>query len=475
MNLGVDLGTSYTKLATCSGDRRAEAVRLEVAEPDGVIPVAVAYGGGEAVVGRSAFAAVTRPATTLHEHFTPRLDRVPGGSPPVRTPAAVTRDYVDGILRSARTSGTIRRLDTLVVAVPPRWLATGPPAELLRVILTEDLGLSRVRLIGQHVAAATYLAQRHEGGHLVLCDVGACRVTVTLCAVDGQTVRVIDSTGSDDEHPADHAGLEIEAALADSVPLRRALTDALYHRRSPSWLAEVLDDRHQPTHADVALYADDHHRVEVARALAATRPLIDLIGHTIARFRARNPGLQPGGAWRLAVLGGASLFPPVRAAVHQAFGIATGTRLGLLLDLSAEEVMYATAMGAAFVAEGLAEPGDRFPHRVTLPARRVQDGRLRAAHLMVAGPGELRAGALDPMFAAAPIRFLPDGLPLLLDVHRGDEPERITVPHHARPESGDFDVGLLMAGDGVLHLVFRPIGDAQDRPPYPLGDLREKA
>jgi hypothetical protein len=453
LDMGVDLGAAYTKLAVL--DRRREPVapmRATVASAvdDGSGPATenfvAAYGCARAGFRRSS--AERPPDESLHGFLTELL-----------------RAPVDD--RAGR-SGPPRRS---VVAVPHSWWAGEPsPAAVLedRLFGGDDVD---GRLVSQPLAAAVHLCRRDptlQNTPLVVCDLGASAARISVCRVVDGRVDLLRYA----EVPLGPRlrWFDVDVALADHL---------LRHRAGPG--TDVRRLRHLIGRARAHLVPAEEAALWAGRralfgaepyvtaggytltyddAEAAIAPMIEAAADLAREVAATLPELSGDDAWRVALLGGGALFHPLARAVLDGLG---GDAVGIdarLVALDRDTVLAAAAFGAALVAGREADPGDRYPYAVALRARQVTSGRLEAVDVPLARVGELRAGGRSlpgtHRGAPVPIHFADDDREVELIVSDGSgmrRPLRLAPPTTLR--GGTFTVALHQRATGECVLLCR--------------------
>ncbi|OIJ62793.1 hypothetical protein WN71_037600 [Streptomyces mangrovisoli] len=361
--------------------------------------------------------------------------------------------------------GRARRL-VVVVARRERPL---PDAELAAA-LGGLRDAPEVRPLGAPHAVLALL--RHRGaagdGRYAVCDLGARAAEVTLCAVAGPSVAVLDGA----EHaPAAGLGDAFDAALLAGAGLphdaagRAALAAA---RRGPDAgqrLRSALDRaaRNPDVYDATTVYWLGERPVTVRdfrTALAAVTTALDGTLDTVGTGHAVVP---VGGLARLAPL------HTHLAARHRITGLA-GTDV---------DPCHAAVLGAALVAAGLVDPGDRYPHAVCVSAHRMVGGRLRSEELEISPAGALEPGRA-PVFAQSGgrpvnVRPAPGAQRRVVVGVRGTAggPVLPVRTVHIPPGApGDrCHLGVRLSADGVAHLVLRPVGATTTGTEIELGRL----
>ncbi|MCX4851178.1 sugar kinase [Streptomyces sp. NBC_00893] len=411
----------------------------------------------------------------------PRLVDLPGAVPGegLPTPAGVRgdRDAALGMAYAAYRDhcGTPGQL---VLVVPHGEQARSAP----------DFGGPPPWLVGAPHAVLALL--RHAGGPpvspLLVCDLGAAGVDIARCALVGGTVTVFRATRHGPEHGGygaafDRAVLDGAGLAVDDPDVLRRLDLA---RAENARRTEVALDR-MAARPDLAERSADTVVHEVAgREITAgvvhralTR-LTDGLDRALADARTgpdRTPVVAVGGAARSGAV-----------ARHLA------DRLGPPVPLpEGTDPALAAVLGAALVAAGRVDAGDRYPHAVAVRVHRTVHGRPRDGELLISPPGTLVPGGAT-VFAETDgerVRFGTataggsGAREVRLLVRRsgaeaGVPAAVVTVPAVAEER---FHVGMRVTAEGAAHLVLQPLGRVRSgaHPPgaglppeeFPLGVL----
>jgi hypothetical protein len=500
--LGLDLGAGLTKLARCGAASQAGGEQPAVR----AVSTALVYGELSAEIPQGGPAACGRTADLADrircDGFADMLGRRTPEAVPAfayRTPGEVTQDFLRCLLddddgQQDDPHGGLApersRLFPLVAAVQP---AAGGPgigpagarsvAAELNGILTA-MGRAPRRVIPSPLAALLYLRHARDdvaaAGRFVVCDVGAGSASLSLCRADEGRVRLVDSARVSADsvwafavRAGDVAGRRspslIEglatmlasrgqagpAVVADDLAIRRwrALEQVLGDPEQRALLDLVL------SHASAspcrfgaarALRFDDQDAT-AAQVLDACAPLAKLCAAALAQLLDRQDDgtwrdaqAGRGGSARVALIGGLSCLLPVRAALLAAAGADAPDRV---VELDDAERLGAVAMGAALVAAGVVNPGDRYPHGLRLPVHRQVIDRIEAGHIELA-----RAGSID--LDVAQTRFVTEqGRPVLVTITAAADPDP------ARP----LPVEVVPGGSGTP----RPASFRPAQPPLP--------
>jgi hypothetical protein len=487
--LGLDLGTGFAKLARLRVGDGASGDDLAVS----AVLTALTYQGRYRTEIPSSYPAEPMPGSVRCDGF-PAVLGSPAADRQVtawgdRTAGEVTRGYLRCLLDAAPQSGDPSPDgDDLVVAVP----AVGTEADgylpsagaELRDSLTA-LGCPPRRLIPAPVAALLWLRHRDPGcladvGKVAVIDVGAGSVDLTLCTVAGYSVRVTDATRLAGPAPwgeiaptADGAGRP--TALAERLVMALAAVGGDQVDQGSSWHTAFLWRAFEDALADVparerldvvlqmAAEAPGRHgattalrfagiEVTAAQVIDACEPLarhaVAALGELLGRQDA--PGWMGFGAApdeRVLLLGGLTALRPVRAALLESLGLDPDHPSRTLLSVPGDDSRTAVARGAALLAAGLADPGDRYPHALQLEVHRSVYGSTVAEFLELAPSGTIDLEVPATVYLS---RTYPSG---------DDEPVRIVV----RPSGGGsaaamppVPVRIVRASGDPVRALFHP-------------------
>lgn len=333
-----------------------------------------------------------------------------------------------------------------------------------------------IRVLGTPHAVLALL--RHEGAppsaRYTVCDLGASAAEVSVCVPVSGTVAV---TGRAWHAPADGYGGGFDRALlaAAGLPDDDAGLRALAATRAEAGAAERLDialrraDSHHGPYYATPVHRVDGREITAGAVRRALGPLTAGLDHVLDEALGGAP------APPVIAVGGAARFGPLVR--HLA------DRHGPLVALPGDtDPALAAVFGAALVAAGRADPGDRYPHAVCVGTHRVVGGAPRSEELVISPAGVLEPGGAT-VFAQA------DGHRVAVSTgsaHPADpaRPVRVRV-RDARgehtgavaaltlPAGGAVErchVGVRIAVDGTAHLVLHPLGSAAPGE-HPLGTL----
>jgi hypothetical protein len=493
---GLDLGAGLTKLA-CVSPGQTRAV------PPRVIPTAIGYRGAAA---RILDRADGGPGEARYDGFPALLG---DGSADLggRSPAEVTREFLRFLLDDAGRSNAARSDATalpIAMAIPP-----GPAGAELEAIFSA-LGRPSARMLATPAAVLLYLRDSHpdlaSASNFIVCDLGAAAVTLSVCVITGSRLRVLAFSqvfsvpfGPAGTHDHVDAGERrpfliesLASALSGEEPadratrvrrwreLEKALADDEQRERLDAVLEQALADstRYSGT---VALRIGNV-TVTAATLLRACTPIADRCATELTRLlrRQRDPAwLRPGESTRVVLTGGLSTLRPVRAALLSAAGLDPVAPGPGAVVLDGAEALCAPAFGAALVAAGLAEPGDRYPHGLRLPVHRQVRDQLIPGYLNLAAAASIEVDLGEPKFATEPGDKAGVRVPAAASVGSAMPVEVVlagsgTVRPAAfdpgePPPPGRYHVGVCGHPNGAA-IVLRPAGGG-DLMSYPLAPL----
>src|SRR5581483_5090538 len=238
--VGLDFGTTATKIAYLDGQDRLQAFRYPGPTGAVSIPSVLEYQATEHAGERHRPAAL--PSMRFHipedgdygasacEHFKVLLPLVrreqwatQGWSVDL-SPEEVTRAYFRQLLHDKLHSFTrqVGAIDTVVIALPHAWLETPDHRgkQILQRLFSQEFGVANLQFHSEARCAAAYIAhcyqQRHHRalvGTLLVCDLGGGSFQVALCRVHGQHIEVVDHDG-DRAHGLSVAGAAFDRSLA---------------------------------------------------------------------------------------------------------------------------------------------------------------------------------------------------------------------------------------------------------------------
>lgn len=518
MYVGIDFGTTYTKVAYIK-DKDGEIRPFKYPPGEGgfeFIPTAVAYykrAGRETVaIGRAAqsilenepdvqYAEVFKMLLPVRNNWTEK------GWKLRRSPHEVARDYFERLLLTGENCfyRDVGEPQLIVVSVPELWqrTANNPGAEALRRILIEELKLPISHLQSEPVCAAVYYLyklQQKTGNvrpfNLLVCDIGGGTFDVALCRVTPGRIEVVDFEGSG-EWGAGSAG-----ALFDRLVVRRALEklrkqvpDDEFDRlvrafeqvkiSKPDDEYRLLDQvLRNPTQRDDLKDTEAYRfQREYSVTYGDVFECFTPIGQSIAKVlsgiqeRARQ---QSRSIDRVAIVGGFGRFPLVRHAILKSLDIQEENDPRFDRRLHREMGQFhAIAHGAALVAAGRIEVVERYPHTIALRVSVRREQGLGWTNVPIVEADKVVAGHEQTCWAQAP-----DGRIVVQVLQRQNERLPVVIQLNGRgdwlpldleavefPEEGRYYVGVQIDRSNMGTLIFERV-DGGERKEYRLGDVR---
>lgn len=500
MKIGIDFGTTYTKISYLDLDGKIQLFSYP-APPTGqtFIPSAMAYCQGDPIpllgaAARMALAGQKRSKVSFHETFKmllPTLDPrewEQAGWSGKHTPQKVTRDFFRLLLLDADCSFKRgdRTIERMVVSVPEVWQRTkkNAGAGALRKIIGEELGMPLAFLKSEPVCAAAYYAHRtHQLNaetapyNLLVCDVGGGTFDVALCRVENQRVSVLyfDGNGLSGLGQAgslfDHQAIQIAYEAVEHKPLNpdheqyaRLLQEfEQVKMASHDEAARLIERFHAKSEmGDTVLYtfhAGDY-ELTLDQVKQAFEPVREGIETVLARVQAQARQLnQP--VERLILIGGFARFPLVEAAIKKA--LAGQPSLQIDASLNSDERFYAVSYGAALIANDKILPVEYYPH--TLGVKGYSTADFKEQFFPIAEAGKMPIGQSVPYWACTsgqlPISIRVEkkegaDLPVFFrQLGKGKE-EVIAVDKSFYPTPGIYQIGLMVDESGLGTLIFEP-------------------
>lgn len=510
--LGLDLGTAFARLARCQPGEPTWPDRAAAPPAVTRVPAAVAYRGLGTAEIPGGYADEPASGTVRCDGFPAMLGTALAARQVAawrgRTPYEVTRDFLRCLLDSPDNG--------LVVAVPPetgtrRDEADGQDVRSEIPELLTALGLAPRRLVTAPVAALLWLRDNDPAlagaARVAVIDIGAGSAEFSLCTMAGPAVRVVDSIRLVGRSAWDGP----LPAAADRPPtiaecLTMTLATAAGARIGPGgqapaywWRAfesALADDRMRDRlDAVLQLAAEARHRHGNARALrfgdidVTASQLLDSCGPLARRSvaalgqllgRQADPGWQrfgPGDGTRLVLTGGLGALLPVRAALLGSLGLDPARPGGGVVQAGTGTLLDAGAQGAALLAAGLADPGDRYPHALRIAVNRVVRDRLETEFLQLTAPGMVdlewpgtvyllddSGGTSRPLLVtvrpptAAPAAG--EGPLMVQVVPTGGEATPAVFQPGPRPDPGIYRVGVRGGPDGPA-VVLQPVAGGE--------------
>ncbi len=521
MQVGIDFGTTYTKIAVFR-DGQFDMFRFPGPTGKDYIATAVAYqqgpdGSRQLVIGDAAInAMLNQPGVRSAQRFKLFL--------PVRDPAEqkrrgwvldyspdeVARDFFAQLVeKDAYSLGrTLGKLQRAVVSVPEVWqrTANNPGAEALRRILVDELQLPVDHLRSEPVCAAAFYVweyrriERRPSNrpfHLLVCDMGGGTFDVALCQVEGSRIDVLYFDGCSEEGwglggarfdrdlvaTVYRATERREATEEELLELIAAFEEVKAHnhgqaiRELTRWMVSGVDVR-DPHIVDTPLRFYTFRRrytPTLGQLWSCFQPIASAIGEVLNRVRRwAEENRKP--IDRVAIVGGFGQFPLVEQKVLKALGIndpEQDVRYDRRLHRGFNQ-HFAIAKGAALIAAGELEPVEYYPHTLGLWVDVYTPSGWTKEFLPIVEAGKVPTGMARPQFTSHPVeiqvretRPLPVGIRLL----GTNEPDLISLPPERYPPPGRYRVGVRIDRSNLGTLVFESIDRSGERHEYRLGDV----
>ena len=264
MNIGIDLGSTYSTVSKYNPSTGPVAMTMKQGDPAS-IPSEVAYNNlmGQYTCGTSAKGMAGQRGVKLFRAFKMLLVESNSeilqehGYTEKNTPRAITTKFLGNTLKGLTTheqelspnQTQIEKFENIVICMPELWaneLASQDGRGILRDILLKDIPaeynieVGNVRVVTEPEAASAFIAHNYEAetgrpfnGHLLLIDYGGGTLDLTLTQVesDGNGAMQItyrDSGGAGQNHLDDNGVCKIGRAGIAFIQnvLQRAMVDA---------------------------------------------------------------------------------------------------------------------------------------------------------------------------------------------------------------------------------------------------------
>lgn len=517
MKIGVDFGTTYSKIAFL--DEQGKPVSFTYPAPprdQKFVPTAVAYPSDSETpsIGESARSdTLNNTGVPLYEGFKMLLPLDQSsqwrgfGWPGEHSPSAVTRDYFYQLLRASESSLERRygRIESLVVSVPEVWQRKNNPGrEVLRQILLNELELPLDHLRSEPVCAAAYYAYRckqdgrlsNEPYHLLVCDVGGGTFDVALCRVMGSEIQVLDFDGNGDEggwgkagssfdrhacqiiYSQAHQGQPPDPNDQEFLDLVRAFEDQKIQQHNKV-TGIITRFRGQAIMDDTPLFnLKRDYKFTLKQAIQS----FELIKLGIIDVLKRVQGRSTAKGWtidRVAIVGGFGQFPLVHDAITEALGLQNqDQKLDKILH---DDRFYAIAYGAALIANEAILPVEYYPHSLFAEAYRLMEGKVGPVYVPLVAAGQLAKDRETPYWAQKENGDLEefaikepnrnDHLPIRIRLHGDDTLYKLeSIPKVKFPPPGLYHIGLSVDKSNLGTLIFKSI-HGPERREYRLGDI----
>lgn len=513
MKIGIDFGTTYTKIAFFK-EGKLHLFRFPGPTGRDYIPTAVTYrrrrDGQEVIsIGEAAISDAMRfKDVQFASRFKILLPiREPGeehGWDLEKTPEEVTKDYFERLLLIDKNSFKQMegQIESIVVSVPEVWqrTANNPGAEALRRILVEEMGLPVDHLRSEPVCAAAYYVYENRERHLdqpynlLVCDMGGGTFDVALCRVTGSKIEVVDFDGN--SQPGwglagarfDHdLVLKVYRSSHEKDPQAEVLFDLIHEfervkiiqsqeqvREEIEGLAKISEPVIDDTPLEI--YTFEEYTPTWAHVRESFTPIAQGISEVLARIkqRAEERGVSID---RVAIVGGFGQFPLVQRAILES--LPGDVRFDQTLHREFRQ-FFAIAYGAALIANGVIQPVEFYPHTLGIHVFLRRQGRLIETLLPIVEAGKVPAGQLRPHWARGedgkPIPILVERqikgvLPVALQLHGTGQSYGLGLPPTEYPPPGRYHVGLIVDMSNMGILVFKPVEGKGEYREYRLGNV----
>ncbi len=238
MKIGIDFGSTYSTFSAYNPvEDRVEALTLMEGESASIPSVVSVSKKGKITCGKAAKDQVGKRTVRIFEAFKmlltePDADMLASrGYDETYTPRAITRIYLDSVLKGAMDRYSVDRFEDVIVCVPEIWgrnLQTLDGRSILRDVIGHELEapVDHVRVVTEPEAASAYFAYHYEketgkafNGHLLLIDYGGGTLDITLtevCSDGGGRMEISyrEGGGAGENHPDGHGGTIGSAGIA---------------------------------------------------------------------------------------------------------------------------------------------------------------------------------------------------------------------------------------------------------------------
>jgi molecular chaperone DnaK len=513
MKIGVDFGTTYTKIAYPDPENNGNLKLFRYPNPNGkeYIPTALAYHNGHSnkqdiVLGEAARQDNLNQSNMLfYENFKMFFSNKnvniwkDNSWPEGATPIEIVRYYFRYLIKETKFCFERQMnctVESMVVSVPEAW-QHGPDAENLRSLLVDDLGFPVDYLCSEPVCAGAYYAYRHQQLYhkttpftLLVCDMGGGTFDVTFCRVGGPyQVEVLNFDGNG-QQGFDLAGLSFDRAAvirAYSKHHERLLpiTDPNFIKLVHSFETEKikghsellgimeLNKTNPRLLLDTKIYTFmQKYTLTLSEIIDLFKPIKEGIVQVLNRGceRAQKAGHVID---QVAIVGGFGQFPLVQQTILEILGITDTDDPRFNQTLNHEDRFYAVAKGAALIANELILPAEYYPHTLGLNCTRLLGGIPQEIFVPLVEAGQTKVGQAMPCYAKEIIvvenRQI-EHLPLVIRLHGGDKAIMLSLPELELPELGTYKVGVLIDRFNLGQLIFEPQG-AGTKKIYNLGNV----
>ncbi len=363
-------------------------------------------------------------------------------------PKKIAQEYIGRLIAAYRKERNLTKaLQNVVITVPEIWVREGRHSarEALKTIC-RALKLPRVRLLSEPVAASVYFAERYKtrynknfSGHVLVFDYGGGTLDLSLSAVEGDQIRVLEGTGKGNaQDTVGVAGVAFDEAvvkrvLGKEVPRDKKLfrllkefeerkinhTDKIakslgrYLKNPAAFNKKIFEiGEYEVKSQDLAEVFNELIIPELEKALTEMRTYLS--EHQV--------NSDSGEQFRVVMVGGFSGFYLVRRAVRDFFKSKTDadSRFDTCFDLS--DTALAISKGAALVANEQFKIDTACPISVGI---RAINNAMKEVDIVSLQKGQSVTRYLEPRFCSGPLEVYSDEaldrtpLTIFLDVGGG--------------------------------------------------------
>jgi molecular chaperone DnaK len=521
MKIGIDFGTTYTKIAYLDESGNLKLFRYPPVTGREYIPTAVTYLKNSKAISigdaaREDLANYPSDEASYYDAFKMLLpiddndDWKQFGWHNGKSPQDVTADFFRVLLREDANSfekSTGFKIDSLVVSVPELWQREfqNPGTEVLQRVLTDNLGLPIDHLRSEPVCAASFFVhqykeveklnkrRKNKKFNLLVCDVGGGTFDVALCRVRGDQIDVLDFDGNGQQGLGkvgvrfDREAIKLAYRLVEGKDIDEGSYD--YHEFLRAFERVKIDkhttaqkflSRKTKTFKDSELYRiwGGRYALTVEQVEEVFEPVkqgIEKVLNTLQkRLDEKNLSVD-----RVAIVGGFGQFPLVQKTILNCLDIKNEMDVRFDQTLNTENRFFAIAMGAALISNGIVHPVEYYPHTLGIDVFQIKGGRPWDGFLPIVEAGTMPSGNASPHFLRGEdnkpiiVRVEKEAygqLPIYLKLHGTGEKIILSIPESEYPPLGQYKVGIIVDRSNLGRLVFEPIKKGERRE-YNLGNV----
>ena len=522
MIIGIDFGTTYTKIAYFNGRKELELFAFPAApNPNSkdFIPTCVCYNNDldSFSIGDSARSeASNQEGMEFCEAFKmllPIEDRNEWkvyGWKSARSPMQVTADYLNHLLIDSESSfeKINGKITKIVLSVPELWKKNGDDVsntgtENLQEVVTNILKLPVDHLRSEPVCAASYfvygyrkLEKTKKAFNLLICDIGGGTIDIALCSVEGEKISVVDHDGVGRQgfgkagyyfdrecvirmYKKVYPNRELDQESQEYLDLRREFEKVKIEKHDQIFkFFDRYGKDNRPEILEKNLYTIKRiYALTYADVLKAFEPIKASLEELMARFQGvlESKGQKID---RVAIVGGFGQFPLVQQTLLDCMNLDVNSpHFSQILTLN--DRFYAIAKGSAIIANGIYDPVEYYPHTIGVIAKYLDVGVLKEKLFVIIEGGKYEIGENRIQYAedksGNKIVFTVEGrslikIPVIIRLHGVGEEIGIDLPPARLPGDGKYYIGVKIDQSGLGRLVFSPIGKRGDII-YRMGDV----